>query len=116
MLKALRNHDLLTQEILDRFAEIGRDENTPFEEKLVICKFFNPYGRWTYYATEFDPEDRIFFGYCVSNLGADCDEWGYQSLDEIEETGVRMGGYLLPFERDCYFEEQKFKDIKELQR
>lgn len=106
---APRHHKLMTKELLKRFAQVGRQESVPFEDKLVIAKYFNPYGRWTYYATEFDPETRCFFGYAD---GVDFPEWGYTSLDEIEQTGIRVAGYLLPLERDCFFQECKFSEVK----
>lgn len=45
-----------------------------------------------------------FFGYCVSPLGRDCDEWGYSSLSEMDNTVVRMfGSPVLGVERDIYW-------------
>jgi hypothetical protein len=39
------------------------------------------------------------FGYCLSPFGADCDEWGYASLNELRTTRVRG----LTIERDLHF-------------
>lgn len=63
----------------------------------VVRYFFG--GRGAFYATEFDRESGVFFGWMVSPLGADCDEWGYLSLKEILETGDMVAGC----ERDQYF-------------
>ncbi len=70
------------------------------EDKIVVAKFFDPTGRYTYYMVEYDPVERRMFGYCVSALGPDCDEWGYTSLEELEEVKGRFG---LGIERDIHF-------------
>ncbi|MGO9417070.1 MAG: DUF2958 domain-containing protein, partial [Syntrophobacteraceae bacterium] len=85
---------LLTQELLRRFAKIGRQEQV--KDPLVVAKFFNPTGAGTWYATEYDPESRCFFGY-VSLFGDWNDEWGSFSLDELEDFRGRFG---LGIERD----------------
>jgi hypothetical protein len=51
-------------------------EQTPAERKAAHIKVFDPCGRGTWYACEFGVEDGLFFGYVVSPLGPDCDEWG----------------------------------------
>ena len=51
---------LLTTDLIERFAEVGMQESL---DALVICKFFDPCGSGTWYATEYDPEPRLFFGY-----------------------------------------------------
>jgi hypothetical protein len=65
----------------------------------VLVKFFFPAGRYTFLVTEAEPrgKDVLFFGFCVSPLGEDCDEWGYTSLTEL--LSVRVRG--LTIERDC---------------
>ena len=73
---------LLTKEILKRFERVGSQEDS--KDPLIICKFFNPCGAGTWYATEYNPETKIFFGY-VSIFGKPFDEWGYFSLKEFEE-------------------------------
>lgn len=74
--------------------------STEGRDPLVLVKLFDPCGRWTLYVTEYDPEDRLLYGFCRSPLGPDCDEYGYSSLDEIEETMNRLG---LQMERDLYW-------------
>lgn len=65
------------------------------------------------FATEYEPEDRVLYGFCVSPLGPDCDEWGYTSLDEIEATKNRFGLYM---ERDKYFQPARASEVKEIPR
>ncbi len=90
---------LLTQELVDRFQQIGRQEDK--SDPIIIAKFFNPTGAGTWYATEYNPSDKTFFGY-VSIFGDWNDEWGYFSLTELESL---KGPYGLGIERDIYFQE-----------
>ena len=90
---------LLTRALEQRFAQIGSQEGQA--DPLIIARFFNPTGAGTWYATEYDPQTRTFFGY-VSIFGDQNDEWGYFSLDELE--GYR-GAFGLGIERDLYFKE-----------
>ena len=96
---------LLTMALEQRFAQIGSQENNP--DPLIIAKFFNPTGAGTWYATEYDPQTRTFFGY-VSIFGDHDDEWGYFSLDELETF---QGRYGLGIERDLYFKEQTASQV-----
>jgi len=91
--------ELMTKELEARFAEVGSQEDV--EDQIVIAKFFNPVGAGTWLATEYDPEDKIFYGY-VSIFGDHCDEWGSFSLEELESV---KGPFGLGIERDLYFKE-----------
>ncbi|MEW6555059.1 MAG: DUF2958 domain-containing protein [Actinomycetota bacterium] len=88
----------MTKEIERRIPALGGQaaEGDP----IVHLKLFDPCGRWTYYATEYDPEQRMLYGYCISAFGGDYDEWGYASLYEIEAVRNRFG---LGIERDLWF-------------
>jgi Protein of unknown function (DUF2958) len=69
------------------------------EDALVVVKLFHPASRFTFYVTEGSEEpdgDWMLFGYTVSALGKDCDEWGYGSLLELQKVET-LG---LPMERD----------------
>lgn len=90
---------LLTKELEKRFEEIGSQEN--ITDPIVLAKFFNPAGAGTWLATEYNPEDKIFFGY-VSIFGDQCDEWGSFSLEELENF---KGLFGIGIERDLYFAE-----------
>jgi hypothetical protein len=68
-------------------------------DATVHVKFFGG-GRWTWYVTEYDGDD-TFFGYVLSGLGPDCDEFGYFSRAELE--ALRFPPLNLPIERDLHF-------------
>ena len=92
---------LMTKLLEQRFTRVGSQASR--KDPLIIAKFFNPTGAGTWYASEFDPKTRTFFGY-VSIFGDWNDEWGSFSLDELEDFRGKFG---LGIERDLYFEEQK---------
>jgi len=88
---------LITGELIKRFAEVGRQEGV--KDPLVIAKFFDPIGSGNWWATEYDPERNICFGY-VSGLQVD--EWGYFSITELESISRPFG---LTIERNIHFQE-----------
>lgn len=87
---------LLNKGLISRFAKVGSQESV--KDPIVIAKFFNPTGAGYWYATEYNPEDKIFFGY-VSIFGDSNDEWGSFSLAELEEFKGQLG---LGIERDLH--------------
>jgi len=94
---------LMTKEIERRIPGIGEtsgDAPVPWNgenvgtKARVHVKFFSPYTGWSWYATEYDPVERRFFGY-VKGFDA---EWGYFDLDELEAAEIMPG--LQAVERD----------------
>ena len=96
---------LLTKQLEKRFAEVGSQAEV--EDPVIVAKFFNPTGAGTWYATEYDPVDKMFFGY-VSIFGDWNDEWGYFSLAELESF---TGNFGLGIERDLYWTECKASKV-----
>lgn len=104
-----RRHKLMPKEIRDKLPKLGAQDGKG-GEAMVYLKLFTPMGRMTLYVTEFDGEDTLF-GFMVSPLGADCDEWGYASFRELAEVN-RFG--MPAVERDCYWAERRVEDIPEI--
>ena len=96
---------LMTKELEKRFAEVGSQAEV--EDPVIVAKFFNPAGRGTWYATEYDTTRKIFFGY-VSIFGDYNDEWGSFSLAELESYTSPFGTGI---ERDLYWTEQKVSSV-----
>lgn len=96
---------LLTKELENRFKKVGSQEN--IEDPIVIAKFFNPTGIGNWFAIEYLPEEKIFYGY-VSLFGDENDELGYFSLSELQEFKGKFG---LGIERDMYFDETPLSEI-----
>jgi len=111
--------ELLTPQHIQAFRErfpLGSQEGRG-GEAFIDLKFFHPTSRYTLYVTEGGEEhngDWTFFGYAVSALGSDCDEWGYTSLSELSQ--VHTDG--LGIERDIYFPlaQKRLKDVLPLHR
>ena len=95
-------------------------ENEP--DPMIVCKFFDPVGSWTWYATEGSPVDEdgyydtdkekvdyVFFGYVVGFVP----ELGYFSLNELKTAKEGMRGIsALPIERDVWFEPKRLSEIR----
>jgi hypothetical protein len=79
------------------------------EQAIVHVKFFTPGSSWTWYATEFDPQQRIFFGLVV---GFET-ELGNFSLDEMQEARGPLG---LPIERDVHWTPCTLAEARQLHR
>lgn len=94
---------LLTKSILNRFEKIGPQDGLG-EDAEIIVKFFTPDSNWTWYATEYNPKERTFFG-LVDGFEK---EYGYFSLDELTSIKGPLG---LPIERDMYFNNKYIRDI-----
>jgi len=107
---------LITPELEARFKEVGdQSEN---ENPLVIAKFFDSAGSGRWYATGYDKETNIAYGYVT---GLAYDEWGYFSIEEMESAQIfptiTMNGEKytpkreLGIERDIYFPETNYYDL-----
>ncbi len=86
---------LLTKALRKKLPPLYSNEELGMEA-IAQVKFFTPDSNWTWWATEFDGEDR-FFG-LVEGFEK---ELGYFSLSELESVHGPMG---LPIERDLYFD------------
>ncbi|MFA5759645.1 MAG: DUF2958 domain-containing protein [Clostridia bacterium] len=79
----------------------GKGENT-----MAYVKFF--LGSFTWYATEYSPEEKLFFGKTFSHMSPE-GELGYFSLDELSQVKNRYGCGV---ERDLYFKPTLLKDCE----
>jgi len=100
---------LLTKAIEKKLPALYATENVKPDDKICQVKFFDPCGGWTWLAVEYDPVEKLFFGW-VDGFEA---EWGYFSLDELASVRNRMG---LGIERDLYFTPKPMKEIDYYQR
>lgn len=88
--------NLMPKKLEARFAQVGSQSENP--DPIVVAKYFDPcsFARW--FATEYNPEDKMLFGY-VSLYGDHNDEWGYFSLRELARYQGAIG---VGIERDLY--------------
>lgn len=99
----LRNgSEALTAEDLANLPGLYETEGQPLEDHVLEVKFFC--ANWTWYAAEYDPADRLFFGWVEGFEG----EWGYFSLDELLSLDGPLG---LGVERDLYFTPCRFSEL-----
>lgn len=95
---------LLTQEMIAQlpalYAQDGKGDLA-----IAYAKFFTPDSNWTWYATEYSPEEGLFYGLVV---GFEV-ELGYFALEELEEYRGPLG---LPIERDLHFTPTTLKEIR----
>ena len=100
-------HQMLPDSIKEQFKAIGTTAETPTEEIMVICKWFNPSGSGTWYLYEMEEDEEIFW--CYANLGdprfAECGTVSFTELAEFE------GMFGLHIERDIHFKPMKLKEI-----
>ena len=93
---------LITKEIEAAAPRPSHEEHkVPIGQRIAVAKFFDPTGRYTFWMTEYNPTDRIAFGYCLSPLDESCDELGYVSIAELEAV---EGAFGLGIERDRHFD------------
>jgi hypothetical protein len=112
--------NLLPELLKERMPPLYSQENE--RDPLVVCKYFDPVGSWTWYATEGSPVDEdgymdttkekvdyLFFGLVV---GFET-ELGYFSLHELQTAKEGLRGLrALPIERDVWFNPQRLSDIQ----
>lgn len=99
---------LLTKELKDTFKKSFPlySQDGKGKSAKVVCKFFMPAGRGTWYALEGQEQDGdfLFFGYISIFEG----EFGYWTLSQLEEIEIPVqiegiGTGLVKIERDLYF-------------
>jgi len=94
--------ELLPAEVALRLPPLYSQEEIG-SEALAQVKFFTPWTSWTWYASEYSPQHRLFFGVVVGIAR----EFGNFSLDELQ-TIRGPGG--LRIERDLYWSPKPLKD------
>lgn len=57
---------LLTKEIAERLPPLYSQEERG-DEAIAQVKFFTPWTSWTWYASEYDPVERLCFGVVVGH-------------------------------------------------
>lgn len=91
---------LITKEIENKLPKLYSQDNVA--DPMVICKFFVPWGYWSWYVIEGEKRtDETGANYLLFGLvRGDFVELGYFTLNEL--TAVR-GPFGLGLERDLYF-------------
>jgi hypothetical protein len=83
-----------TKEQLAKIPRLYETERVPLKEKFIGLHFF--IGACDWYASEYDEEEDLFWGYAILNGDLEMAEWGYFSFEELKRIKIPPG-----FEIDC---------------
>jgi len=97
---------LITEEFETLFKDYPLYSQEEVEDPLVVAKLFDPVGSATWFLLEFDPVEKIAFGYVT---GLQVDELGYISLTEMESIKGPLG---IGIEQDMYFIQKQLSELK----
>lgn len=86
--------------------KMGSTESVKADNKIIRMHFFMGGSDW--YIAEYDPDERMFFGFAVLNGDWEMAEWGYISLDEL--LSIKQG--FVEVDRDLHWTPKKFSEIK----
>jgi len=96
---------LLTKEIERRLPALYSTDGQG-DATVVQLKLFSIFSNQRWWATEYDPATRMFFGLVT---GGDVDELGYFSLDELQACRIRG---IPAIERDAHFTPISLGDVR----
>ena len=87
---------LLTKEITKQATE-QYDKGSDLDGQMIVAKFFNPMGSWTWYLMNLDKDEDYAWGIVDGNAV----EMGSFSMKELQDIQLPFG---LGIERDKFFE------------
>ncbi len=100
-------HDLIPDKLLKTLPEFGKtdDERDP----IARIRFFDPTGFMTWFVIEYDPRDKIAYGWVCGHYH----EFGTFSMTEL----MAVRGHLnLPIERDLHFKPCRLSKLPDHER
>ena len=99
-----------SNEELSKIPALYSSENVSLKEKMIYMHFF--IGGCDWYAAEYKPEEKLFFGFAILNNDLECAEWGYFSLDELSSLKVEF----VEVDRDLHFTPVKAIGIENIRK
>ena len=100
---------LLTKEITKKATE-QFDKGSDLDEQMIVAKFFNPVGSWSWYLMNLDPEDKDYAWGIVDGIAVEMGSW---LMSELQKVVLKPFG--LGIERDTSFQPIKASELwKEL--
>ena len=96
----------MTKEIKEK-ATKQYDKGSDMDGQMIVAKFFNPVGSWTWYLMNIDPENNDYAWGIVDGHAV---EMGSFSMRELQNIQLPLG---LGIERDLYFEPMKASEVWE---
>ena len=99
-----------TDKQLAKLPPLYSTENVEPKDKIVQMHFFLFGSDW--WAVEYSPEEKLFFGFvCLAGL-EDCAEWGYFSLRELVELKIQGA----EIDRDLFWEVRPVREVMDIPR
>ena len=83
-------------------------ENVPLKDKVIWIHLF--LGGCDWYAAEYSPEEKCFFGFAILNSDYEMAEWGYFSLEELASLKYSYA----EVDRDLYWKPKKACEIDKI--
>ncbi len=99
-----------SKEELAKLPAFYSTEKVPLKDKMIHMHFF--LGGCDWYAAEYDPESRIFFGFAILNDDLEMAEWGDFGFEELCDLRVKF----LEVDRDLHWQPQKAMEIERIKR
>jgi len=94
---------------LDAIPKLYGTKDIPLEEKVLHMHFFIGGSDWFY--AEYNPGQRIAFGYAILNDDQQMAEWGYISHDELMEVKNKLG---IEVDRDLHWKPKPAREIEKI--
>jgi len=96
-------------EVLSELPKLYQTEKIHTEDKIIHLHFF--LGGCDWYIAEYDGQDTMF-GFAILNGDTQNAEWGYISLNELQEISING----IEVDRDLYWQPQKASKIDKIRQ
>lgn len=93
---------------LQKLPKLYETENIPVKDKIIHMHFFIGGSDW--WAAEYCPVDRLFWGFVILNQDEMNSEWGLFSLQELSELKVSF----LKVDRDLHWTPRKAIEVEKI--
>ena len=97
-----------THDELEQLPNLYDAEDVEAMDKIIFMHLF--IGGCDWYIAEYDPNERLFFGFAILNGDLDNAEWGYISLDELRQ--IKIG--WLEIDRDLHWKPRRAEEVKQI--
>ncbi len=93
---------------LSKLPKLYETENVKPKDKPIFLHFF--IGGCDWFISEYDQENKLFFGFGILNNDYENAEWGYISFEELK--GLKIG--FVEVDRDLRWNTKKASEVAEI--
>lgn len=97
-----------TRDLLEKLPKLYETEKIAIKNKMIHMHFFIFGTDW--YVAEYDPEEKIFWGFVILNEDYMNAEWGYFALSELKE--ISFVGFKV--DRDLHWKTRKASEVDKI--